>query len=449
MADIPAAEQAIYDAQANLDVALTALGDTPEPPDGSYRARTDTTPEPKPPPLALGPAGFAFQDPVFGTELIRLTDEYTCGGAACRAPSNAHVAAWSSDGRRCYVMKATGGSQLFTFDARRRRARLDLFDVDRVLGLKGPKGTDPIDIKSYVEPSFSFEDPDVILGCGGDNHRTIYAVNLRTGAPTLLCNLDERYDFMADIGGYCNALVTAERTWVIAFGGQQQDEHHFLHVQRTDGWWAGQDLYQWGCHIHSVAIDHSGRFPLIYTTSADIQAGRPKLFVWDLVTGTMTGVYQPQHFVSGHDCQGYGVSFNQDAQGQYDGMQWQRRSLLDPTVSENVLPQTLTPQQTYIEDHSNYRNADPEHTRPFFSFTWRHDNATGPVRAWDDEVIAVKPDGSAVYRFLHHQSIGGDQEFWDQCLGHVRPAGDWGSFSTNWGKTLRDARQDVFLFHAA
>jgi hypothetical protein len=443
-ADVEGARACIATAQQQLtDADALLASETPE-----YHARIDTIAEPKPPPLHLGPAPFAFPDPVFGTDLIRVTDEHTAGGTSLRVPSNAHVAAWNTDGTRFYVMKATGGSQFFHFDPTRRRVRLDLFDVDRLVGLKGPKGADPIDVGSYVEPSFSYEDPDVVICGGGDNHRTIYAVDLRTGTKTVRCNLDERYAFMADVGGYMNALVTAAQTWAVAFGGAAQDLHHFVHVQRVDGWWGGQDLYEWGCHVHSVALDQSGRYVLIYTTSADIQAGRPKLFVWDTVADTMTGVYQPQHFVSGHDCVGYGLSINQDAQGQYDGLQWQRRALMDPTVSVNVLPATLQPPETYVEDHSNWRNVELDNTQPFFSFTWRHDTSTTPWRAWDDEIIGVRPDGSCVYRFAHHQSIGGDQEFWDQCIGNMAPAPiRWGMFTSNWGKTLAAARQDVFLFH--
>src|SRR5262249_33696744 len=153
--------------------------------------------EEKPAPLALGPAGFTFLDPVFGNELIRATDETTCGGASCRVPSNAHVAAWSCDGRRAYVMKSTGGAQLLTFQ--QRRIRRDAIDIERILGLRGARGVDPIDPGSYVEPTFSFEDPDSLICGGGDNHRTVYRIDLRTGTRTLLCDLDVQYDFMPQV----------------------------------------------------------------------------------------------------------------------------------------------------------------------------------------------------------------------------------------------------------
>jgi hypothetical protein len=454
-ADIDLARQYIADAQAKLTDADALLSDAPKPPTTGYHARTDTKAEPKPNPLALGPAPFRFTDPVFGSELLRFTDEHTVpDGTACRVPSNAHIAAWSSDGRRLYVMKATGGSQFFTWDGQQRT--IDPTDVDRLVGLRGPKGTDPIDVKSYVEPSFSFDNPDVVVCGGGDNHRTVYAVDLRAGTTTVLCDLDVTYPWLPGRGEtYMNALVTAHGAWTVAFGAGAQDLHDCVHFQRADGTWLGHSFMewepegasQWQVHIHSVALDHSGRYVMVYTTAADIQAGKPKVIVWDTSNDTFAPVFQAQHFVSGHDCQGYGVSVNQDSQGQYDGMQWQKRALSDPTVSANVLAETLQPPKVYIEDHSNWRNVQPDNTQPYFSFTWRHDNDTTPWRAWDDEVLGVLPDGSAAYRFCHHQTIGGDQEFWDQCIGNVSPDGRWAMFTSNWGKTLPGARQDVFLVH--
>jgi len=463
MADIPAAEEAIRHAQVDLEMALAALADTPPDADVIYTARTDTRPEPKPDPLPLGAAPFTFRDPIFGTTIIRVTDERTAGGTSIRSASNAHVAVWNADSSRFYGMKASGGAQFFRFDGARRRTSVDPVDVDRAAGWKGPKGLDPIDVKSYVEPSFSFDDPNLVICGGGENHRCVYSVDLRDATPTLLCNLDLAYDWLAARGDtYLNALVTAHGAWVVAFGGAGQDLHECVHYQRADGTWLGhsflewepQGASQWEVHIHSVALDQSGRYVLVYTTAPDIQQGKPKVIVWDTQRDStpndpaaFTPLDQNAHHVSGHDTQGYGISVNQDTSaGQYDGLQWTKRTLANPTVGANVLPQTLQPPQVYVEDHSNWRNGRADNQPPYFSFTWRHDTSPTPWRAWDDEIIGVKPDGSAVYRFLHHQAIGGDQEFWDQALGHLAPNGRRGSFSSNWGKRLLEQRQDLFVF---
>jgi len=47
----------------------------------------------------LGAAGFTFNDPVFGSKSLRVTDGYTRPGTtnrSYRVPSNAHLSAWNS-----------------------------------------------------------------------------------------------------------------------------------------------------------------------------------------------------------------------------------------------------------------------------------------------------------------------------------------------------------------
>jgi hypothetical protein len=139
-----------------------------------------------------------------------------------------------------------------------------------------------------------------------------------------------------------------------------------------------------------VAIDRSGRYLMLYPTSADQTGTRkaPQSVAWDTQTGVFTEMPVATH-PYGHDSFGYGVSVNQDCcvSTTYDGVQWQFRHLSTPTVSADVLPIVLSPQEVYVEDHSTWNNARPDALVPYISGIFRRD---GRARAEPDD-LAVRP----------------------------------------------------------
>src|SRR5262252_5145140 len=163
-------------AQEDLEHAKAALGEgeTPVPPSGPYTATTTRDPKPRPAPLALGPAGFHFTDPVFGSPLVRVTDEHT-GGGAIRVPSNSHISAWNCDSTKFFAMNEGGGTIIFNVTSGQ--------PTRWTLGECG----------SYIEPAFSYVNPNRLFCAGGANQRTIYTYNLDTLDSTIVCNLDQRY----------------------------------------------------------------------------------------------------------------------------------------------------------------------------------------------------------------------------------------------------------------
>ena len=420
------AQTAITTAQQDLASAKVALGSEPTPPPTGYTATTDRDARPKPAPVALGPAGFHFTDPTFGSTIIRATDGNTASGASMRVPSNSHIAAWNSDGTRFYAITEHGNAVFFAFDGT-TVTRLDA------------------DCGSYIEPAFSYQHPHLVYGVGGTNHRTVYTYDLATRDSVVVCDLDRRYPELS-LTGYCGSVLTTDAdVWCIFFGGAGQDDHRYIH-HSTAGL---LDVVQrCGVKIHATSMDRPGRYVLIYSTNADIQAGKAQVIIWDTQTGALTPV---THLAGGHDSLGYGVWVNQDccSKTQWDGMQWQYRQLDDPLVTRDLIDPTLEPQEVYISDHSNWRNGTSDNRAPFFSFTYRRDVAgqdPAPWRAWDDEIICVATDGSStVHRFAHHQSVS--DEFWAQPIGNVDPSGRWAIFTSNWGKSLGNNRQDCFLVH--
>jgi len=413
-------------AQEDLDKAKAALAAEPVPPPSGYTATTDRDPRPKPTPLALGPAGFRFTDPTFGTELCRVSDEHT-GGGSIRVPSNSHIAAWNCDTTKFFAMNEGGGTVFFALNGGQPQ-KLDL------------------NCGSYIEPAFSYVDPDRVFCAGGANHRTVYTYNLQSGESTTICDLDRRYPEL-QLSGYIGCtLTTDDDVWVTFFGGEGQDSHRYLHHSKAGLY---DFLQATGSHIHAITLERSGRYVIVCSTSADIQAGRAQMTIWDSETNVLTPITK---LAGGHDSCGYGVWVNQDCctETRYDGLQWQIRRLVQPGETRDLIVPPLDPQETYISDHSSWRNNTGQNSEPFFSFTYRRNVEGQPVaewRAWDDEVIAVTPDGSGkVYRFCHHQSDG-TQDFWAQPIGNVSADGRWAIFTSNWQRTLANERQDVFLVH--
>ena len=425
--NLQTALEATTTAQAQLDDAKAALqGTTPLPPGDFYTATTSRDVKPKPAPLVLGPAGFQFTDPVFGTSLTRVTDEHT-GGGSIRVPSNSHIAAWNADSSSFYVINEGGGALFYHLNGGlpiRREASCG----------------------SYIEPAFSYVDPHRVWCAGGPHYRVVYTYDLATGATSTVCDLDQTYPQLGLSGYIGGTLTTDGDVWVTFFGGASQDQHRYIH-HSTAGLLDVVD--RCGVRIHAISIDRPGRYVLIYATSEDINAGKPQVTIWDTVTAALTGL---THLPGGHDSVGYGCWVNQDCctETSWDGCQWQFRQLAAPTWTKDLIVPPLEPQEIYISDHSNWRHNTGQNREPVFSFLYRRTppgTAPVPWRAWDDEVICIAPDGSGVvHRFCHHQSLSED-DFWSQPIGNVSPDGRWAIFTSNWGKTLAGGRQDVFLLH--
>ncbi len=224
--------------------------------------------------------------------------------------------------------------------------------------------------------------------------------------------------------------------------------------------------------LHHASIDRSGRYVLLYPTSADLAPPRnaAQVYVWDLQTNVTTPLPLVDARSGGHDAYGYGVAVNQDccSSTTYDAAQWQIRSLATPLTTKDLIEPVLTPKEVYLADHPTWNNARVDAVVPFITGTYRYGADDVGWRAWDDEIIAVQTDagenGAQVYRFAHHRSDVRDDQtpsqtsFWYLPRPNVSDDGRWVLFTSNWEKTLGTdpggesggrARQDVFLLQLA
>jgi hypothetical protein len=439
----------------------------------TYVAITNRAAYPKPPVPALGPAGYAFNDPTFGSRILRVTDGNTRPGLpnrSYRVASNAHLATWNSSSTGFYVISNDGTVIPFSFDPATMTARR--------IGATG-SGDGGLTLAFYVEPHFSMSNPNLIYGVSSlSNNRTFAKYDFSTGAYTMLLDLDTVVGGLS--GTYVGGMMTAgsPENLMAFFGGPSQDAHFYALFAPLANLGARKILNSVAStingrstnitlnfHLHSASIDRSGRYIFLYPTSVDLAAPRSaaQVYLWDTQTDEITALPVSARS-GGHDAYGFGYSVNQDCctSSTWDAMQWQFRHLSNPTVTNDLISPVLTPREIYIDDHTSWNNARPDAMVPVISSTYRYygSNNTTPWRAWDDEIIAIETTngiGGTVWRFAHHRSNSASDNdpaslyFWYEPIANVSPDGRWVMFTSNWEKTLgRDSsestyRQDVFI----
>jgi len=430
-----------------------------------YSAITDRITRTKPALPSVGAAGSQFNDPAFGSRMLRVTDGSTRPGVANRSyrvPSNAHLNAWNATSTKFFVISNDGTIVPYTFDAQTMTA-------SRINATSS--GSGGLTLTFYIEPQFSMTNPDLIFGAGGSNGRTILSYDFGTKTYSTIVNLDT---LVPGLSGYVGAVNTGgvpSETLLTFFGGGSQDQHFLALLKPLNG--GPSKLMNTvtstingvptattlNFHIHGMQIDRSGRYVFIYPTGADLAAPRSasQVYLWDTATDNVTAM--GGMLPAGHDAAGFGVWINQDCctSSAWDAAQWQYRSLANPSSTRDMISPVLPVKEIYMADHTTWNNAQPDRDVPVISSTYRYGNNTAPWRAWDDEIIGIDPSSGTVYRFGHHRSnIGSDSNpaapyFWYEPIANISPDGRWVLFTTNWEKTLGTdaaegtARQDVFM----
>lgn len=459
---------AVSIATPHLQSELTSIG--------AYQAIVDRVPRAKPEVPALGPAGSAIVDPVFGSRITRITDALTRPASpnrSYRSPSSPHQNAWSASGSYFYVVSTDGSVLPYTFNP---------FNGSATRVRQTGTGEGGLILNFYIEPQFSFVDDAQIYGSSGNAPRAVEQYDFNTGAYSRILDMDTVVAGLTGtyMGGIASSAGARERI-VAFFGGEAQDQHHYAVVfdksnpqQRLVLETLGSTLNgaptstPLNFSLHHVAMDRSGRYVMLYPTWVDLARPRKaaQSYLWDTTTGVFTplGVSALPY---GHDAFGYGVSVNQDCcvSTPWDAAQWQLRSLATPLVTRDIITSVLSPKEIYLGEHSTWNNARPDRLVPFISALYHEPASETPQRAWDDEIVAVQTDAgpgadAIVWRFAHHRSdVRSDDDpmaesFWYQPRPNVSPDGRWVMFTSNWEKSLgvdpagdagTRARQDVFV----
>lgn len=447
----------------------------------TYNAFTNRAAYTEPALPPLGPAGYAFTDPTFGSRIVRVTDANTRPGVTNRSydtPSAAHQTAWNTDSTYFYIRSTDGTYVPYAFEP-------STMTVSRIQATS--TGAGGLTIYSNAEPQFSFVSPNVLYGTVQDSSNDwpiIRQYNFATGSYTNLLNLGSVAPVAQHTyaGGVSSSAGAQEK--VLAFyGGTGQDRHYLATVLSigqsaavtlntlastvTAGGVTTPTAITLNFKLHRAWMDKSGRYVILETTAPDRQSPRfaAAKYVWDTTTNNFTAL-AASALPNGHYSTGFGAMINQDCctTTSWDAGQWQFRSLATPTVKNDVITPVQLPKETYLAEHNSWNNAQAGALVPFVTGLYRYGNNTTAWRAWDDEIVAVQTDagaaGATVWRFAHHRSdIRNDVSpsspaFWYLPRPNVSQDGRWAIFTSNWEKTLgadskpqsgSSYRQDVFL----
>ena len=441
-----------------------------------YDAVHDREVRPEPIVPTVGAAGTSLFDPVFSSQLWRITDGATRPSApnrSYRTPSGTHQNAWSADGAYFYVVSTDGTIVPYAFDAAAERAR-------RIESGSGDEGG--LVLRFYIEPHFSYVTPGVIYGsASGGTLRTIDAYDFSRNTYERILDLDQLVSGLSGtyVGGIGSSSGDRERL-IAFFGGTSQDRHHYAVVfERQDT--ARRQLVDTRAStingrptniplnfmLHHAFIDRSGRFALLYPTGGDRQAPRnaAPVYLWNIDSGTFTELPSIAARSNGHDAYGYGMMVNQDCctGTTWDAAQWQFRRLETPMSTRDIIGSVVLPKSVFLAEHPSWHNARPDTLTPFITALYRYGGNDVPWRPWDDEIVAVDTAGEGagtVWRFAHHRSdVAHDDDrtrinFWYTPRPNVSQDGRWALFTSNWEKRLGTDprgevggryRQDVFL----
>jgi hypothetical protein len=383
--------------------------------------KTDASVYVVPPAPTLPRAGGKFFDAVFGTEIMRASDERSQNGASCGTVYS-YWSTFNADNTRLLVATDAApwfyvqdfDASAFTLGARHR------------FGSFGGAGGVP-DINS---PVWDTRDPAVFYALDSANRRRLLAFNVSTGASALV------HDFSRELRGVGTApflfqlhasddddVFSATIYWA------ESRPRGYLAWRRSTDTVLKQVNDVTGAGVaeqNEVEIDKTGRYLLVDndpTTSID---------VWDLQAGTKTTItdtppdYAPSHFDCGH---GFALA------GDDNRNRFVSYSLATPHAARELL--------SFGEDWSQGAHlsmlAANEEWGLVSTFT---SNKLPSVGRFTDEIFEVKLDGSRqVRRLLHHHSIYAS--YYDSPRANISRDGRFVAFTSNWGHA--GGRRDLFV----
>jgi hypothetical protein len=470
---------------------------------GGAPASTYTSPShqdsvPRLPLPALDPAPYAFTDPAFGSNMLRVTDPNTFPGSPGKSfqmPSNAHTTAFSKLGTKFFVTAYGGAVIPYTFN------RAIPMEVSR---MSGP-GDGGLTLSFNGEPTFSLVDDNLLYGYGRANARTVIQYNFGIGnygdyedilnMDMVFPGIDAPDNLRTYLGGMSAGADPSGSEKIMVFGGgTRQDKHMYIawfdkanpgnrrvvqtktdtntSTVSTNGGTPVDTNILLNFTIHGAQMDKSGRYVMIYPQICDLQSPSQnscstnrmaaQAFLWDTTENTFSELHQNSYYIAGHDASGYGVHVNQDVyQTVWDPVQWQLRSYATPANHRDVLVNTLSPainSSQYVQsEHSSWTNSTAAKPLvPFLSTLFRYGIYTGdhadPTtwRPYSDEIVGVQTDMAAganakIWRFAHHRADPRCDNtppspevtyFWYQPIAMISQDGKWALFHSNWEKSL-------------
>jgi hypothetical protein len=372
--------------------------------------KTDRAVYPEPPAPRLPPAGGTIIDPIFGTEIMRITDERNAedGGTYY-----SYWPTFNCDNTQLLVKTGKDGSaQIFSFNP-----------TTFTLG-----GHAPLPAGIGAEGAiWSAKDPDTLYGFKG---MAIYAYHPTTKKHSLVADLTARLP-RGDIPWQPSMsndddVFAFSRRRPNASGGS--DYVGYVVYRRSDNSIVLDQTITTG-DLDEVQLDKTGRWLVVKGETKTTKG----FSIRDLKNGGQRKQLGagPPDYAPGHSDNGsnFVAGFN-NYLNTID-----RRNFLDPTpmTAELKLANDWS-QGLHISLLAN------DESWMLISLYPVNPSQT-PAGIFHNEIILVKTDGSqTVRRLLHHHSIYKD--YWDSPRANISRDGRFVAFTSNWGGRLR---RDLFV----
>jgi hypothetical protein len=402
----------------------------------TYSAYTGTDAKPIPPAPALGPANSVFNDPTFGSPILRVTDANTNSGESFVSSDSGFQRTWNADSTAIKLMGPHGDGWWLEFNA-------STFKVG-----DGSSHPVPHSVPFGSQWEWSTVDPDIIYFLNGNQ---IAKYNKATGVKT-------------NLGGPANGhavtyavAVIGQDNWVCSAAGPGAQNtyteiycvnptspatYKFIDVYHKtingvlqgDPNWpmsaAGQVI-----GVHDISGGTGSRW--LEVTFHQVSWGANGGAVLDLGTNTWSEITNADIYWGGHVSMGNGRYAN--SSGSKDGKDSRGIVLRDPDNAMNSTQYQFVGQPAVTNnhwcdaDHLSWLNSMTNPGAPIFVSRYMANVANCAVEL-TGEIYAAAVDGSGtIYRFAHNHDGGC---FYGQGFAQVSNDGNWALFSSYWDGKL-------------
>jgi hypothetical protein len=403
-------------------------------------------------PMAPPPVNIVFNDPDFGSLMVRATDETTNfvnPGTYLRNAAVGSANEWSVDASKFYVIGKGGEEFAFGFDPA-------TMAINSLPGAKPGKG---LLLPLRTGSAFSFVDPDFIYGTTNAARLAItgYRFSTATITPvidTTTCGTQPPLVQGKSVVSEDDVtLSTDDNRLVISEGGKSGGKHMFVIVYDKKlgcRWYntqTGQIGGQWGATgsasvqgsylIRHTHISGDGRY-------VQIGVGHFGFYLWDVETLNLTAC--PVH--AGLHCSGYGTMGREkyvNAAGVIDQMNILLRPLDNLSDYTQLVYPLPPPHHFGQEKHFVWTNGSFDDTLPVCGSTYNYEGETDIDAPYDGEIFCIETDGQAstVWRFAHNRAVWVAPFFNTQPLGNLSPDGRNFLFTSGWDGQLGNDRKGV------
>jgi uncharacterized SAM-binding protein YcdF (DUF218 family) len=390
----------------------------------------------KPPLPVLPRGGGKFIDPVFGTEIMRATDE-SDGAAPGLGTYYSHWPTFNLNNTRLLIRKGeTGDAIVKTFDP----VNFKIGSGREVLPIEYPRDFS----LSWESSIWSHTDPDVIYTFGSDRKGGMraYAYNIANRSFKLVKDfrsvaqgpvfLQQMY-MSADDDVFC---------WLLKRVGEDDPFGYIVYKRSIDKVLYNNPASDYVGGINEVHVDKSGKWLTIHMnqTQPDTSGTR----VLNLQTGAIDKVYKnATETPAGHGDLGTGTIVGFDAFG--GGITIRRLDHFHTPL--RILGfQTAEGKTDWTFDHHGTMLADDESWETIGTY---HDPSVKlpDYHLFEDEILQVATDGSQrIRRICHTRSVYDNLTnttgYWGAPKPTISRDGRFIAFTSNWEKS---GRYDLFI----